>query len=502
MVSSFLTQRPRQWVIFVVLSICTTALYLWNLPDLFSFFTLSFRDSGSNLMLVKLLHDGQRPTIDFGYAYGLLSVLLSQVWLSIFGITPTAFVSSIYILALLYCYWFSRFLTAIGVGYLHLGLLILLWPFAMPPVISYSHAIEPVLLMAALALYMEEKAEWALAVCTICLFVKPSMAYLFGLVLVIILVVQSRPPQPGALRRLVRAFAPSVLAGLIIGVFLGAYYGWGPLVSTLTAEDGHRAYRIDHYGVLGYGRSFFWNPSWKYYLGQAAGFWIFSMLSVIGVAAGITVSRLRTRKTFSKRDVLICSIALLLLAFHVFFYGPPESWIYYVFLLVIFWVLMIDRQRLRWLICVALLLYLTTTFITQRGHLRYWRTVVTSPLTHGLATDPQTFEEWRAVFSLSKRYHVTILSFGGASALFFPEMETAPRLFLDPGLSQPREADAALTSLQHADYVVWPSGFPYLNYRTWPGLGDELRKFQTVSKTERFTVLRRSSLSSTGGSLK
>ena len=489
-------QRPRLGSIFAVLSLATTVFFLWNLPELFSFFAFGFRDNGSNLMLVKLIEAGQRPTIDFGYAYGLLSLLFSQVWLSAFGATPVAFVSSVYVLTLFFGYWFSRFLTAVDATWAHLALVVILWPFAIPPDISHSQAIEPILLLAALVLYLEEKPQWALAACTICLFVKPSMAYFLGLILVIILMVRSRPLETGGGKRLVRALLPAAVTGLILGACLAGYYGWAPLVTTLTAKTGQRIYRTDHFGVFGYGRSFFVNPSWKYYVGQPAGFWIFSMVVLVGVAAVIAAKHLRTRSPLGKRDILICWIAILMVAFHVFFYGPPESWIYYVFLLVIFWVLAMDRRELRWLVAAGLLLFLMTSFVAQRARLHYWHMVVRSPLTRGLATDPATLSQWSALYSLSQRSHVVVLSYGGGSAILFPEMETAPRLFLDPGLSEPGEVNATVAALKRADYIVLPSGMPYLNYWNWPAFGDVLRTFQTVDKNDHFTLLARPALRS------
>ncbi len=488
--------RPRQLVTFGVLAACTTALYIWQLNTLFSFFAFAFRDAGSSLMLVKLIQAGQTPVTDFGYAYGLLSVLFSQVWMTVFGINPAAFVSAEYIISLVSCYWFARLLTAIDGGYGHLLLLICLWPLALPVTgISHTHVLEPVLLLAALTLHAEGKPRWALVACTTCLFVKPSMAYFYGLWLVVELIAETRPLRIAAWKQVLRALAPAAVMAISIATCLGVYYGWPPLAASLTGKTGRTIYSINHYGVLGYGHSFFWNPAatWKYYLGQHAGFWIFSTLSLFGVAAALITSQATNRRSLRQNDRLICCIAYLLLAFYVLFYGPPESWIYYPFLLVIFWMLILDFWRLRWLLAIALPLYLASTFVVFKMRLHDWRTNVSSPLTRGLPADPEVLSEWSTIRSLAQSSRVAVLSYGGATAILFPDMETAPRLFLERGLTSPREINATLVTLQHADYVVVQVGMPYLNYFDWPVIGDELRKFHTVSKSSRFTVLKRTS---------
>jgi hypothetical protein len=152
---------------------------------------------------------------------------------------------------------------------------------------------------------------------------------------------------------------------------------------------------------------------------------------------------------------------------------------------------LLDFRRSRWLLAIALPLAFLTTFVTVKGRLQYWRTSVTSPLTYGLTTEPETLSEWSAIRALARVSRVTILSYAGASAIFFPDMETAPRLYLERGQTQPRELAATLATLQHADYVVWPLGLPYLNYFDWPVIGEELKKFHIVSKSPQFTLLKR-----------
>ncbi len=489
---SFLKTKPSILATFAILCAATTVFLLWESRHLYGFFSFAFRDSGSNLMLVKLVNDGQKPITDFGYAYGLLSVIFSQIWLNLFGITPTAFLAAEYLIILVFCYWLARMHAAIDGTYVHLLLLLALLPFVVPTAaISHTHVLEPVFLLAAIALWVEGTPRWALLSCTLCLFIKPSMAYFLGLLLVMELLRTHKPRDGSGWKSLLRGLGPSILAAIIVGVFLGVYYGWAPLVASLTGQTGRKIYSINHYGVLGYGRGFFWSTNWKYYLGQPAGFWIFSVLAICAAGFQTMVSRFATGKPLSKSEQLIVTIAILMLAFHVFCYGGPESWLYYAFLLVLFWMAVLDFRRFRWLLAIALPLAALTTLVSFKGRLQYWRTSVASPLTLGLTTEPETLSEWSAIRALVRGSHATILSYAGASAIFFPDLDTAPRLFLERGQTQPRELEATLATLQRADYVVWPVGLPYLNYFEWPVIGDELKKFHIVSKSERFTVLKR-----------
>jgi hypothetical protein len=58
--------------------------------------------------------------------------LLAQVWLTVFAITPIAFVGAEFVISLVFCYWFARLLPAIGGGRGRLLLLMCLWPLALP----------------------------------------------------------------------------------------------------------------------------------------------------------------------------------------------------------------------------------------------------------------------------------------------------------------------------------------------------------------------------------
>src|SRR5262245_54729716 len=63
---------------------------LWH--QSFRFIWYAFGDQGCNLTLPYLLGRGERPMVDFGYTYGMLSALAADVWARAFGRTPAGFV--------------------------------------------------------------------------------------------------------------------------------------------------------------------------------------------------------------------------------------------------------------------------------------------------------------------------------------------------------------------------------------------------------------------------
>src|SRR5262249_15250991 len=136
-----------------------------------------------------LLDDGLVPTRDFGYFYGLLALPIDRAWFAIFGRTPAA----------------TAGLTALGSAFLALGLIRFAWaavpgfwprvlfvaavPVALMPLPSPPplHATEAALLVNALASQARGRLAAALALVTAAVFIKPGLAYFYGLALVLLI---------------------------------------------------------------------------------------------------------------------------------------------------------------------------------------------------------------------------------------------------------------------------------------------------------------------------
>lgn len=150
-------------------------------------------DSGVDLTMQNLLARGYRPTIDFAIAYGLLPLLINKAWYAIAGLTPSAFRVEVLLVTCVTAWGMARFASARQVGPAGSALIVLAIPDVLFP--SYStvvHVLEPALLVHGLVEQARGRRGTALALATAALFVKPSMAYVYGFCLLVAIVAASR----------------------------------------------------------------------------------------------------------------------------------------------------------------------------------------------------------------------------------------------------------------------------------------------------------------------
>ena len=74
------------------------------------------------------------------------------------------------------------------------------------------------------------------------------MAYLYGLLLLIFIVVDLSRNGRLEVRSLVSVLAPAACTALALAVLMGTTFGWIPLVSNLLPLTGAKNYRVLHYG--------------------------------------------------------------------------------------------------------------------------------------------------------------------------------------------------------------------------------------------------------------
>ena len=116
------------------------------------FFRFAFSDSGTSLTIDDLVRRGFRPTIDFGYIYGLLPLLINRIWFAVLGASPGSCWWAILVCNVALAWGLARFAAAQRVGWVGVALLAL----AMPDLLRSSYdvlvqALEPALLVHALA---------------------------------------------------------------------------------------------------------------------------------------------------------------------------------------------------------------------------------------------------------------------------------------------------------------------------------------------------------------
>ena len=75
--AEWLTARPL--LLFILLATEILAIDFFRLPETMSFNSYAFCDNGANLTLQYLIAHGLNPTIDSGYHYGLLPILVGRI---------------------------------------------------------------------------------------------------------------------------------------------------------------------------------------------------------------------------------------------------------------------------------------------------------------------------------------------------------------------------------------------------------------------------------------
>ncbi|HLI80929.1 MAG TPA: hypothetical protein VKV03_13165 [Candidatus Binataceae bacterium] len=483
---------PSFVALLAVFSIETIAINLARLPESMRFDRFAFCDHGANLTLQYLIDNGLRPSLDFGYHYGLLPALVGRIWFAVFGATPWAYQGAMLIADLLCAWALAKILSQLKIGVIGIALAIITLGYSFQAsYINFAHAIEAVLLSHALAQQLRSSRSTSLALCAAAVFDKPSMGYIYGLVLVV-LIVRDLAGTDSAPRRIAAALAPATIVFVSLAITLSAIFGMHTVLHTALPIEGATAYHALNYGLLGTGREF-WDPQkfpWTYYAIDVAGFWIAGTLFLFGSAL-LQLRRADHSKLPIKEAILTC--AILHLAFLVLFFGNQWSWIYYPYLLTIGVAVATGvgptSRRVGVILCaVALISYTDLAYWTHR----WWQTTTRDAATAGLWAPEDERQEWQQVLSSTHRHKVVMLDSMGAAELLFPGFENPVSLFLTRGLMQRDDVRRKLAQLATAEVAVVPitieacSGVPDA-----PEFRDALKSFDLAWEGKHFQVYRR-----------
>ena len=401
--------------------------------------------------------------IDFGYHYGLLPLSVGRVWFGLFGRTPAAYQAAIIVCQLLMVWGLARFSVAIRVSREGLALLIVTMPFVVPAsYVNLSHTLEAVLICHALAQHANGRRTSALALATACLFVKPTMAYVYGLLLVVIIAYRALAVDRLGLVGFIRMLLPAAATGVALAALLAVLYGPMPVVTTVWPVAGIKAHAGVNQGFFrGSGRDF-WLPTGAragYYLGTMVGFWLLGTACLISAALLGALRRPRGAGSDMERRVLeiIVTCTAMHLAFVCVFFGNAWSWTYYFYVLIM-GLMAVARRSPLWaftvccLIAVALLGQKTHT----TGLISDWSTTSRHAETAGLWSTAEERSEWNEVMPLLRGHGAVMLGpQGGAVELLFPEAFAPPvDLFLNPGLTLPEEVRRKADQIAAAPRVL------------------------------------------------
>jgi hypothetical protein len=449
---------PSYLALAVLFSLEMLAINLARLPESMSFDRFAFCDHGANLTLQYLIANGLRPSLDFGYHYGLLPALIGRIWFALFGATPWSYQSAMMLAGLLGAWAIAKMLSQLKIGAIGVALAIITLGYSFQAsYINFAHAIEAVLLSHALAEQARGSKASALALVSAATFAKPSMGYVWGLVLVV-LIVRELIGAEFALRRMIRALTPAAIVVVSLALVLSLFYGATTLLHTALPIEGATAYHSMNYGLLGTGQRF-WDPKglpWTFYLIDVSGFWIASTLFLFASVLFQLLSRSAHAVSPQRKEVIL-TCAILHLAFLIFFFGNQWSWIYYPYLLMVGVAVAADLgptpRRIGMMLCV--LAVLSWTDIAYWSH-RWWQTTKPDAATAGLWATADERDEWLSVRALTKDHKALMLDSMGATELLFPGFGDPVSLYLTRGLMLSSDINRKLDKLSSAQEVVVP----------------------------------------------
>ena len=437
------------------------ALSAFDLPKALNFHFVAFEDLGGTLVVQRLLDEGFRPAVDFYYPYGLLPLLAGRAWFALLGRTPGASYAAAVACNLLVAWALARFAKAARVAPLGIALLVAALPQAFRFAhLNLTHAMEAALLCHALAEHARGRRGAALALVTACVFVKPTMAYVYGLLLVALILLDLWRRRPAPWADWLVAFAPAAVVGVALGALVVGAYGVEAARLIQVPTKGGLSYKLMGYGFFhGKGAAFLRMPgaTFGYYAGTYAGTWI--VVTVALIIGGLAASWRLAMRRGGPRDEVIACCALLHAAFVCLFYGVAWDWVSYFVIPLLGVAAMVGRGR-AWSVAGALLVALA--LVGHRGwladHLNWWRTLAPSTATAGLWEGADERREWGHVVELTRGKGPLLVKLSGCGEMLLDGFHGTGSWYLHPkmveALSPPAEVDRIAGRIAAAPSVV------------------------------------------------
>jgi hypothetical protein len=440
------------------------AVAILRIPYDLGFNAFAFADRGSWLTVVALAEQGRRPAIDFGYTYGLLPIWLSSGWFHLWGATPHAYQTANVIVSLTMGWAIARIVRSLHSSLAEIALAIVALPFAVQSSYpSIAHLIEAALLCNAIAEHAAGRRSSALVLAAAACFAKPSMGYVYGLILIILIARDlNRRGQLSANQAdwsaIGRRLLPAVAVTLIFGTIALIVNGPASLISTILPISGVKHYAIFDYGFFrGRGRYFWYGVPLSYVFGSVEAFWFAASgwLIVRAIASVPRLLRIDRDRAATVRDEIVVAAAIMHVLFVAIFFAGPNSWSSYSYILVIGALAACANGR-RGMIAVLGLTLLAATGQTGAilGGWLSWKQRAPDPVSAGLWATAETRAEWQQVLDALGGKRAAIVSPQGAVPILFPEFERTEYAYLLAGVTRPEEIATAKREFAEAPVIV------------------------------------------------
>jgi hypothetical protein len=497
----------RLWVVY---SVEVVALALLRIPHDLGLFMFAFGDRGSWLVVQYLTAHGYRPTIDFGYPYGLLPIMVGRIWFGLFGLTPVSFNLAMTTGGVVMAWGMARFAGAMRLGRAGQLLMMVALPIAIQSSLpSLSHLLEAVMLCLALAEHSRGNRSAALALTVAACFAKAALGYLYGFLLVTLVVADcwgdgrhdyssDLPPRVKsridwiALRR---ALAPAAITAALLLTITGMVYGPRPLTASLLPLSGMKIYRTLHFGFFTPWSRTFWDPRGvptANYFASVAPFWMGATiwLALAGGWAGWRLS-LPDQSNRTRNEIILCC-AILQTLFVLRFFGPPLSWTYYPYILVMGTAASSGLNRPSGMVVLTLtLVAFIAAIVSISMAAAEWKISSPSPTAADLWADAGESAEWANVMRLIAGHRTVAVGVAGGASILFADFEKPIGAYLVRDEATPVEVERTIERIQAADFVVRPAsesiGDPI---SFWPELTSTLNHLQVVWKGQVYQVCR------------
>jgi hypothetical protein len=492
-------------------------LFQWPANQAADWKLYTLYDPGTILKGDLLLAKGYIPTVDFGYTHGLIPLLYGRVGFALFGRTPWTFLGLTFLTELAMAWALARILIATGLAASRASLAFVLigLPMAiMPAYLTLTHPLEAMLILLAFAAQVEGNKPRSLLLMTVCLFVKPSMAYVYGLVLLLLIAWEHRK-RPS---RILGELLPAATALLLLLALFGARFGLPPVIHTLLPLTGAKTYASTNFGFFKEsGRNFWLLPPaawWQYLFAPPGIFLIAALACALGAFLGAARLLMRPANLHpaplplrQRAWELLFTIGALHTAFLAGFYGWTGSWTYYSYMpvlgLALFTLLMLRPRARRlftfWILAVLMLLsHLFLVGFTTHAWLNKSPRGDGPGAAPGLWRYPSEFADWKAVTHAVGNRPTLIMTNGFLFDLP-PTMQMPDAWFPEPGIPTPSEIARVQRQVDHVDFVVLVNEYgedahhqhPDLRLWAFPQFAPQRAEFQPFQQNEIFTILQR-----------